>query len=106
MRFCPSRNTGRHCTKPLGHAGLHRHVGAMWTDATADSARCPGSGEPGAPVAVLPNGFPHGRALCERCLRFVALDAAGNLAEHDTTDAAETDTELVDRRDWFNTHGW
>lgn len=105
-RFCPSRNAGRRCTRPLGHPGLHRHNGAMWNDTSADPPRCPGSGEPGTPAQTLPDGFPDGRALCERCLRFIDLDAIGRLAEHDTTDATETDADALRAREWFNTHGW
>lgn len=78
----------------------------MWTDAAADPPRCPGSGEPGEPAARLPDGYPHGRAVCRRCQRFVALDEAGRLVEHDTTDALETDAEASRRREWFNLHGW
>ncbi|MFF2050534.1 hypothetical protein ACFVU2_02940 [Leifsonia sp. NPDC058194] len=106
VRYCPSRNRGRHCTRPVGHPGLHRHGGAMWSDASADPDGCPGSGEPGRPAPALPDGFPGGRALCERCLRFIALDPAGRLVEHGTTDADEPDAEVIRRREWFNTHGW
>ncbi|MGO4595054.1 hypothetical protein AB4Z18_14660 [Leifsonia sp. 2TAF2] len=78
----------------------------MWNDTSADPPRCPGSGEPGTPAQTLPDGFPDGRALCERCLRFIDLDAIGRLAEHDTTDATETDADALRAREWFNTHGW
>lgn len=106
VRFCRSRNAGRRCTRPLGHPGLHRHRTIMWTDAAADALRCPGSGEPGEPAATLADGYPNGRALCPVCLRFVALDDAGRLIEHDTTDETETDAEARRRGDWFNVHGW
>lgn len=105
-RFCPSRKAGRHCLRPLGHPGLHRHQGALWSDVSADPPRCPGSGTPGLPAATLPDGFPEGRAACDRCQRFVALDAEGRLVDHDTTDPAETDDEIARRREWFNVHGW
>ncbi|UAJ81402.1 hypothetical protein IT072_04030 [Leifsonia sp. ZF2019] len=78
----------------------------MWSDRDADPARCPGSGESGSPAARLPDGFPEGRADCPHCQRFVALDTAGRLVEHDTTDAAESDEEIAHRREWFNVHGW
>ncbi|GAA0422936.1 hypothetical protein [Leifsonia naganoensis] len=105
-RYCPSRNGGRHCTRPLGHPGLHRRGALLWSDASADAPRCPGSGEPGTPARELADGYPGGRALCDRCLRFIALDGTGRLVEHDTTDAAETDAEIASRREWFNTIGW
>ena len=78
----------------------------MWTDAGADALRCAGSGEPGEPATPLPDGYPGGRALCPVCLRFVPLDDAGGLVEHDTTDGTETDAEARRRGEWFNTHGW
>ena len=105
-RYCPSRRHGRACTRPLGHPGLHRYQGAMWSDAGADPLRCPGSGEPGAPAATLDDGFPGGRAACPHCRRFVDLDADGRLVEHDTTDPVESDEEAAHRRAWFNTFGW
>ena len=77
----------------------------MWTDASADPPRCPGSGEPGAPATRLADGYPQGRALCSRCQRFVPLDSTGGLVEHDTTDALETDAEATRRREWFTGPG-
>lgn len=106
VRFCRSRNEGRRCTRPLGHPGLHRHRTIMWTDAGADALRCLGSGESGEPAAALADGYPDGRALCPVCLRFVPLDDAGRLVEHDTTDETETDAEARRRGEWFNAHGW
>jgi len=106
VSFCRSRNAGRRCTRPLGHAGLHRHRTIMWTDAGADPARCPGSGEPGTPAALLADGFPAGRALCRRCLRFVRVTEDGRLVDHDTTDEDETDAEARHRQEWLNTYGW
>ena len=106
VQFCRSRNDGRRCTRPLGHAGLHRHRTIMWTDAGADPAHCPGSGEPAAPAATLADGFPDGRALCPVCLRFVALSDDGLLLAHDTSDETETDAEAQGRREWFNAFGW
>ena len=78
----------------------------MWTDAAADPLRCPGSGAAAAPAAPLPDGYPDGRALCEACLRFVPLDTADRLVEHDTTDADETALEVRQRREWLNRNGW
>jgi hypothetical protein len=104
VRFCTSRNQGRRCTRHLDHPGLHRHRTIMWADAAADLPRCSGSGAPGAPAATLPDGFPEGRALCPTCLRFVPLDEVGRLVQHDTSDPAENDSEIVQRRSWFNTH--
>lgn len=77
----------------------------MWTDAAADPPRCPGSRQPGEPAASLADGWPHGRALCPVCHRFVPLDD-GLLAPHDTSDEGETDAEASHRREWLNTHGW
>jgi len=105
-RFCPSRSAGRRCTRPAGHPGLHRNGAAMWSDLQADAARCPGSGEPGVPAQTLPDGFPDGRALCDVCHRFIALDPGGRKVEHDTADPGESDAEVVHRREWFNTFGW
>lgn len=76
VAFCRSRRGGRRCTRELGHAGLHRHRTIMWADSGADDPRCPGSGAPGSPAEILPNGFPGGRALCPVCLQFVPLVAA------------------------------
>jgi hypothetical protein len=73
----------------------------MWTDAGADPARCPGSAELGDPAARLPSGYPHGRALCTRCLGFVALDGDGRLEAHETGAG-----EGLERGEWFNTFGW
>ncbi|WP_431220062.1 hypothetical protein [Leifsonia xyli] len=105
-RYCPSRKAGRPCTRPLGHPGLHRYQGAMWSDAGADPLRCPGSGQPGTPAATLDDGYPGGRAACPHCQRFVELDAAGRLVPHDTSDPDETDDEIARRRAWFNENGW
>ncbi len=77
----------------------------MWTDAAADAARCPGSGTPGHPAEPLADGYPHGRALCPTCLRFIPL-TDGGLRDHDTSDRDETEDETAHRRDWLNTHGW
>lgn len=76
----------------------------MWTDAAADPPRCAGSGSPAQPAAPSPDGYPHGRGLCVRCLRFVPLET-GHLAEHDTSDPGETEHEAAQRRNWFNTAG-
>ncbi len=78
----------------------------MWTDAAADAPRCPGSGIPASPAAPQVDGYPHGRALCPQCLRFLALDEGDRLTEHETTDPAETPDEARRRRDWLNTNGW
>lgn len=105
VQFCRSRNDGRRCTRPLNHAGLHRHRTIMWTDAAADLPRCPGSGAPASPAVRDGDGYPHGLALCGRCLRFVVL-GGGNLAEHDTDDPSESADEATRRREWLNAHGW
>jgi hypothetical protein len=106
VRFCRSRNDGRRCTRPLDHPGLHRHRAIMWSDATADVPRCPGSGEPADPAARLTDGFPDGRALCPTCLRFIDLTDDGRLVSHDTSDPDESDAAASRRQDWLNTHGW
>jgi hypothetical protein len=104
IAFCRSRNDGRRCTRPLGHPGLHRHRTIMWTDASADPPRCPGSGQRAAPATPLPDGFPHGRGLCRECLRFIGI-VDGALAVHDTADPDETADEAHHRREWFNRAG-
>ncbi|MGN8553699.1 UNVERIFIED_CONTAM: hypothetical protein OHV15_14050 [Microbacterium sp. SLM126] len=104
VRFCHSRNLGRRCTRPLHHAGLHRHRTIMWADAASDPARCPGSGAAAAPAAPSADGYPHGRGLCAHCLRFVPLDD-GHLVAHETSDPGESADEAARRRDWFNTAG-
>lgn len=106
-RLCLSRRSGEICTRPAGHAGLHHRVGTghLWSDLQADAPRCPGSGRPGAPAATLDDGFPGGRALCEVCFGFVALDA-GALAEHDSWRGEDTREDGDRRREWFNAHGW
>lgn len=101
--FCRSRNDGRRCTRPLGHAGLHRHRTILWTDAGADAPRCAGSGAPGSPAALLPSGFPGGRGVCPECLQFIAL-AHGSFVEHDTWSAA-SERATDERAEWFNTRG-
>ena len=78
----------------------------MWSDLDSDPERCPGSGERGEQAETLADGYPHGRALCRACLRFVPLTPNGTLADHDTSDAAESDAEVRRRREWFNTFGW
>jgi hypothetical protein len=106
VRFCRHRSQGRRCTRPLGHPGLHRHRTIMWSDTGSDPVRCDGSGEPGTPAARLADGYPDGRALCDRCLRLVALDAEGRLEPHAASDEDEDDAEVARRRGWLNTHGW
>lgn len=101
--FCRSRSNGRRCTRERGHPGLHRQSMLLWTDVAADPAHCPGSAEHGEPAPALPDGYPGGRALCPRCLGFVALDADGRLASHDTSEA---DADTRRRAEWFNTFGW
>lgn len=106
VRFCRHRSQGRRCTRPLGHAGLHRHRTILWGDAGSDPPRCAGSGEPGEPAAALPDGYPDGRALCQKCQRFVTLDEHGRLVPHDASDEGESDAEVSRRREWLNAHGW
>jgi hypothetical protein len=105
MQFCRSRSAGRRCTRELGHRGLHRHRTIMWTDAGADAARCAGSGSTGSPAPLLESGFPAGRALCRECLRFVDLDDASRLVEHDTGDSSSRH-EAEQSAAWFNAFGW
>lgn len=106
VRFCRERRGGKRCTRPLGHAGLHRHREIMWSEAGSDPARCPGSGREAAPAEPLPDGYPDGRALCPECLRFIERDATGVLVAHGTSDATESDAEVTRRRAWLNAHGW
>ena len=107
-QWCLSRHGTAICTRPVGHAGLHNRTGTslLWSDLQADPAQCPGSGHPARPAAQLPDGFPHGRALCETCLAFVRLTGAGALWNHDSFRGARSDAERVDRAEWFNTYGW
>ncbi|MDJ1113866.1 hypothetical protein [Microbacterium dauci] len=105
VQFCRSRNGGRRCTRPLGHPGLHRHRTIMWSDLAADHPRCAASGDPAVPAATDADGYPHGRALCPVCQRFIPL-TDGRLDAHDTSDAAESPAERARRREWLNTHGW
>ncbi|MBZ4485868.1 hypothetical protein LQ938_10200 [Microbacterium sp. cx-55] len=77
----------------------------MWSDRQADAAACPGSGAPAEPAHPLPNGFPHGRALCPECWGFAAV-ADGVLTLHDAFRGAEDDTAAADRAAWFNVSGW
>lgn len=77
----------------------------MWTDASADPPRCPGSGGAAGPADPSPDGWPHGRALCPRCLRFVPLED-GRLIEHETASADDTPGEVERRNTWLNEHGW
>lgn len=78
----------------------------MWSDAASDPARCDGSGVAAGPAAALADGYPHGRALCPWCARFVALDPSGRLEPHDASDESEPDAEIARRREWMNLHGW
>jgi hypothetical protein len=77
----------------------------MWSDAQADPPACPGAGRPAAAAPELPDGFPHGRALCETCLAFVPL-VDGALAAHETWRSGGDPIEDEHRRTWFNAHGW
>ncbi|MCR2814311.1 hypothetical protein [Microbacterium jiangjiandongii] len=76
----------------------------MWNDVAADPPRCAGSGEPASPAATLPDGYPHGRALCRRCFTFVPLRDR-LLTAHDAAPSDESDAEIASRREWFNTLG-
>ncbi|MDT0179923.1 hypothetical protein Q9S36_06820 [Microbacterium sp. ARD31] len=105
VQFCRSRRQSRRCTRRLGHPGLHRHRSVMWSDAGADASRCSGSGQAGSPAAALPDAWPHGRAMCDRCHDFVELTAEGRLVAHDA-DTRHPDDELRRRQEWFNTVGW
>jgi len=77
----------------------------MWSDREADPPLCPGSGAPAAPASRVPDGFPHGAALCEACWGFVPLDD-GMLAPHDAFRGAADAAEADRRSAWFNAHGW
>lgn len=101
--FCRSRLHGRRCTRPEGHPGLHRHRTTLWSGVQADPARCPGSGAPAEAAMPLYDGWPYGRALCPRCLRFVPLiDRA--LIDHET--GGDDARERARVAEWFNAHGW
>ncbi|MET2012375.1 hypothetical protein ABXJ56_12535 [Microbacterium chocolatum] len=103
IAFCRSRSEGRRCTRPAGHAGLHRHRTILWSEVGADPARCAGSGARARAADALDDGWPHGRALCRRCLRFIPL-VEGTLVVHETGgDSAEEHRRVAE---WFNTHGW
>jgi hypothetical protein len=106
--WCFSRRNGVICSRAPGHAGLHnrRGTGAMWSDREADPPRCAGSRRTAAPAALLPDGFPHGRALCPVCTEFVPLTRGDRLATHDAFAGAQTDAEADARAQWFNTNGW
>lgn len=105
--WCLSRSGGAICTRPRGHSGLHNRSGTsrMWSDREADPPLCPGSGAPAAPASRVPDGFPHGAALCEACWGFVPLDD-GMLAPHDAFRGAADAAEADQRSAWFNAHGW
>lgn len=105
VRFCRSRNGGRRCTRPLGHAGLHKQRTIMWSDTSADEPRCAASGTTADPAPMDRDGYPHGRGLCPACQRFIPL-TDGRLDPHDTSDAAESAADIARRREWLNTHGW
>ncbi len=107
-RWCLSRRGNAVCTRPIGHAGLHNRGGTslLWSDREADPALCEASGRPATPAALLPDGFPHGRALCRTCLAFVRLTDDGILWNHDSFRSARSDAQRLDRAQWFNTHGW
>lgn len=76
----------------------------MWTDASADLPRCVASGEQATAAEPLADGWPHGRALCRHCLRFIPL-SEGRLVEHEISSDADDD-EQPRRSQWFNDHGW
>lgn len=105
--WCRSRRAGAVCTRPAGHAGLHNRVGTgrMWSTAQADGPRCAGSGMPGGAAPPLPDGFPHGRAVCPVCWDFVDLED-GTLARHDAFTGPSDEQDAVARAAWFNAHGW
>ena len=106
-RWCRSRRAGAVCTRPAGHAGLHNRMGTgqMWSDREADAPRCDGSGRAAAPAALLPDGFPHGLALCPVCWGFVPVQD-DHLAEHDFFRGATSAEESTHRAEWFNAFGW
>jgi len=112
-QWCRSRRGRALCTRPVGHAGLHNRLGTsqMWSDVEADPPACAGAGMPGVAARSLPNGFPHGRALCPVCDAFVELvpparSGAAVLADHDVF-TQEADAAAAEQRAaWFNTFGW
>lgn len=106
-RLCLSRRHGEICTREAGHPGLHhrKNTGSLWSELQADPPRCPGSGLPAEPAATLADGFPGGRALCDVCGGFVALDD-GLRVEHDSWRGDPVSDDDERRREWFNLHGW
>lgn len=78
----------------------------MWSDREADPAQCPASGHAAVIAVELPDGFPHGRALCRTCLAFVPLTDEGRLWDHDSFRGPRTEDESAQRAEWFNSHGW
>lgn len=106
-RLCLSRRNGEICTRENGHRGLHHRKGGrlLWSDLQADLPACPGGGAPAEPAATLPDGFPHGRAVCPACWAFVTL-ADATLAPHDSWRGDASRADADHRRDWFNAFGW
>lgn len=106
-RLCLSRRNGEICTRENGHRGLHHRKGGrlLWSDLQADPPACPGGGAPAEPAATLPDGFPHGRAVCPVCWAFVTL-ADATLAPHDSWRGDASRADADHRRDWFNAFGW
>ncbi len=107
-RLCLSRRNGEICTREDGHRGLHHRTGGrlLWSDLQADPPACAGAGTPAAPAPALPDGFPHGRAVCPVCWAFVTLDDNGALSAHDSWRGDESRAEADQRREWFNAYGW
>lgn len=107
-QWCLSRRGTAICTRALGHPGLHNRGGTalLWSDRQADPALCPLSGHPAHPAPTLADGFPAGRALCERCLAFVRVSEDGRLWNHDSFRGARTASEADQRSEWFNSFGW
>ncbi|WP_322411881.1 hypothetical protein [Microbacterium invictum] len=60
---------------------------------------------PAGVAAPLPDGFPHGRAVCPVCWDFVDLENDA-LTDHDAFTGPSDEQDAAARAAWFNTHGW
>jgi hypothetical protein len=78
----------------------------MWGEREADPPDCAGAGAEADPAPTLDDGFPHGRALCSVCGRFVRPRQDGTIPRHRSWRGDRTLAEAARRREWFNTFGW
>ena len=78
----------------------------MWREIDADPPACPSAGDPAVAARTLADGYPHGRALCPVCGRFVRLRRDGTLPVHRSWRGDRTRAEAERRREWFNAIGW